>query len=488
MGTRKKPSPDHSESPVIYLIYCGEDKAQKDTIVEHLKHNWKQWGLPAALEFIDYERDGSGHGLLNKYKGWLDSAWYVLLLISNHWRSLTPSMQSELATLDKRVEAIRDKYGWDNPFVSAICLEDPLDEAVETYWAGRYDITWETYTYRAIDHLIKRFQVMPPWKQSDTPDGGTVIGPSVTVKNFLSKKVNEIEHVQPRFVSDKATISDALTVLNFAPLINQLFLAKDPKHPEGNIRAFLTRGRIIDFLPPMVDFTDEIAASLEMSAEDVTKLANEMADSCYEAKALGVAFRQGEFPVLGPDDSLDYALNGFLAKQGLNHRRVRALAIMRGTTAYGVLGYWNLIGALYEANLIPDAPISHHLTPNDEIYIASQDDTIATLRKQMQMKDAAQFPIVKDKTSNIYVGTIRREMVRNLTHDSFSGLSYLPVRLFLENFQPRLDSSNTLRDAAEFFLADTGFPMLAVLKKGTRELMGAITYVDILRAVIARAS
>ena len=116
MATRKRPP---QQNPVIYLIYCGEDKSQKDAIVEHLIHNWKRWGLPNTPQFIDYERDGSGHGMLTKYKDWFDSAWYVLLLISNQWRNLSPSMQSELATLDKRVKWIRNRYGWDNPFVSA---------------------------------------------------------------------------------------------------------------------------------------------------------------------------------------------------------------------------------------------------------------------------------------------------------------------------------------------------------------------------------
>ncbi len=242
MATRKRPP---QQNPVIYLIYCGEDKSQKDAIVEHLIHNWKRWGLPNTPQFIDYERDGSGHGMLTKYKDWFDSAWYVLLLISNQWRNLSPSMQSELATLDKRVESIRNRYGWDNPFVSALCLENQLDEAVEAYWAGRYDITWEPYTYQAVDNLIERFQVSPTWKQSGSPPATvTTSGTnSSAVKEFLSQKISEIEHVQPRFVSIQATISDAWTALNFSPRVNQLFLAKDPRHPEGNVRAFLTRGR-----------------------------------------------------------------------------------------------------------------------------------------------------------------------------------------------------------------------------------------------------
>jgi CBS domain-containing protein len=194
-----------------------------------------------------------------------------------------------------------------------------------------------------------------------------------------------------------------------------------------------------------------------------------------------LAFRLGAFPILDPDAELVHALDGFLARGGLNFKRVRALAVMRRRTAFGVCGYWNLIDALDARNLIPDEPVEEFVTPEDEMYVAVETDTLETVSDQMTFKDAAQLPIVNP--DGVYQGTILRETVRNLLDKEFANLSDLPVSLFIENNQPTLKRGDSLRLAASYFCNDSGYPLLSILEDGSRRLVGTLTYVDILRAV-----
>jgi predicted transcriptional regulator len=479
----------HNTTPVIYLIYCGADKKTKDDITRHIARNMDLMGSQIQFDYRDYEHDRSGNELNSQFKDWVNTAWYVLVLASNNWRDISAEMRSELHYVQHRAKEIESKHGKKHQFVSILSIENLVDTDAEAVIKS-FGIQWLPYypTQAGNDSivaLIEKFSAMPAWTHSKNAAQVAQVPVAQTTKlgEFFSQKVESIVTGPPRTAPEDITVGKTLTLFDKSLKANQLFLIENSGKSEGKVIALLTKGRVQDYLPPktaMINAVlDKITEKQRIDIENLKKIDEQRRAS----KAIDIAFRLGEFPVLHPDEDLGLALDGFLMSEGQRQRRVRALAVMSGRTAHGIIGYWDIISRLLTNNLIPDEPVEAHMTPNEEMYIATVTDSLETLSMEMLSKDVAQLPVVSDMKDKIYSGTIRREIVRNLIDEDFARLADLPVVMFLENFRATIERGSSLRDVAEYFRTDTGYPMLSILEPDGKTLVGTITYVDILRVV-----